>query len=1263
MITPRRVSAVAVTLAVVSVSASAAHPDARAPRFADLHVSNLVVGAGERTKISGRVRRSRHHVRVKLQERRNAHWRVVAAHRLSGGSTFSFSYRPRGVGGHLLRLVLAGSGKPRPRSRVLGVVVRGKRRVRSQGKSLRVRLGGVEVVAPKGAIRKGETLSISTGVAGAGPASKTSIAGGPYGFDTSQGEPDKPVTVRMQYDRGLLTEGSKPQLVHDVAGNDRWVPEPTSVEGAVASATLDSFSLADVLDSGTYWAGMVTGNRSELPKDCVQSPSWVEGVFFPRERRDPLPTCFVRGTDDAKAVVRLVNNRGYAQTIRVTGVKIDVKQSIWGSSLESTAANVLAARTPGDSSSLFIIAPGSTATVTIKRPPSHLSAIRVQFTSLASSTRAKSAFGAIAWAFLTTVEEELGTFVDLENCVIAVVYNAVSSNRGESSALNQMRSCASSANGLADHPKKALSKLAKALLVDDFFYKLVDIQADGLFTLPIEFAIPGSGTANPSIHVGPHDLGQLPAGQQTIAHLEATGGRRPYKFHFATASLNRGEVPSWVKLAPDGTLTIAPPANVSRSVSFSAYVFDSTGQHSPFTRDTVRFEVGPSPGGGGGGGDSFAWSAPEQVTPAGGGYTYGNIFQAISCASTSLCVAVDDAGNAFVSTSPLSGTWSGSLVDPQLDAYDWPCVHCIRGVVGQNGWIAGTFWGSSGLVDVSCPSVSLCVAVDADGNVVSSTDPAAGADAWTVDKVDGDHVIRAVACPTASFCVAGDTDGNILTSTDPAGDALSWDVTPTRPGRQITEIDCPTVSRCFATDSGMGGATFLATSAPAGGSSAWSTVRDLYDYAGAGMSCPSVSLCVVNSGDGTVLSSTEPANPGGTWDSEFISGTDGPPGSHWPMGVGVSCASDSFCAVSGGSFDAWTSSNPTGGPSAWKRARTSWVASDLMTSVACLSPTACFGTDLNGALLSSGTPSVSWDGNAVDKNRGLRAVSCTLPLRCVAMDVQGDAFSSVNPAGGASTWRRVHVAENDVPLGLSCQPTLCVGTNTIGTALRSANPFAPGATWSDTGLSWINAAIVDPDVACPSAGLCVVVDGDEHVLSSTNPSAASPTWRSTGVEPDGRSLKSVACATTSLCVATDDRGYVLTSTNPADGVWSAPTKLTAGRALNDVSCTPDPLCVALGADGRVFTSTAPAAPAHIWSASQVESTDDALERIFCASKMLCAALDREGRVTVSTDPPRGAPSWSALEPVDQRGGLADVSCAGGSCVAVDRAGGVVVGAG
>ena len=65
----------------------------------------------------------------------------------------------------------------------------------------------------------------------------------------------------------------------------------------------------------------------------------------------------------------------------------------------------------------------------------------------------------------------------------------------------------------------------------------------------------------------------------------------------------------------------------------------------------------------------------------------------VSCASTSLCVAVDSAGNVVTTADPADGAGA---------------VWTLANVDGGN-WLFG----------ISCPSTTLCVATDIAGNVVT----------------------------------------------------------------------------------------------------------------------------------------------------------------------------------------------------------------------------------------------------------------------------------------------------------------------------------------------------------------------------------------------------------------------------------------------------------------------------------------------------------------------------------------------------------------
>ena len=88
----------------------------------------------------------------------------------------------------------------------------------------------------------------------------------------------------------------------------------------------------------------------------------------------------------------------------------------------------------------------------------------------------------------------------------------------------------------------------------------------------------------------------------------------------------------------------------------------------------------------------------------------------------------------------------------------------------------------------------LCVAVDDAGAILSSTAPTGGLPAWRKEQVTGDALL-AVACPSASLCVAGDLDGEIVT-----GRPGDWHVATADPGNAVFAVSCPATMFCAALD-------------------------------------------------------------------------------------------------------------------------------------------------------------------------------------------------------------------------------------------------------------------------------------------------------------------------------------------------------------------------------------------------------------------------------------------------------------------------------
>src|SRR5262245_52495116 len=89
--------------------------------------------------------------------------------------------------------------------------------------------------------------------------------------------------------------------------------------------------------------------------------------------------------------------------------------------------------------------------------------------------------------------------------------------------------------------------------------------------------------------------------------------------------------------------------------------------------------------------------------------------------------------------------------------------------------------GQSPLFDISCPSISLCVAVGGGNTLSSSTDPTGPGAGWSVIYPGGagppnQSGIKGVSCPSPQLCVAVSFEGLVLTSTNPTGGIGAWSV-------------------------------------------------------------------------------------------------------------------------------------------------------------------------------------------------------------------------------------------------------------------------------------------------------------------------------------------------------------------------------------------------------------------------------------------------------------------------------------------------------
>jgi hypothetical protein len=302
-----------------------------------------------------------------------------------------------------------------------------------------------------------------------------------------------------------------------------------------------------------------------------------------------------------------------------------------------------------------------------------------------------------------------------------------------------------------------------------------------------------------------------------------------------------------------------------------------------------------------------------------------------------------------------------------------------------------------GLNAVSCPSTTLCVAVDESGNVVTTTNPLGGG--WTrpvrIDTFGGG--LTAVSCPTSRFCVAGDANGNVLTSTDPTGGSRAW----SRPVK---------VDSVLSIDGGPAGID--------------------------GLSCPSVKLCVATDGatPADVIVSTRPAAGARAWTTTKLTGTLD----------AVSCTYNTTDCVVVGSEHWWTTT-AVGGAPAWHDSGAA-ADNDLMAAIACPSlamcaaagygdgsPSETTGTVTPRAAASAWTTVPVADDPPAPGDGLLDAIGCASAHFCVAVDSLDNAWTSTTPAvGGWTGGRPIRPRSAAQATAISCNPRLCAVVDSAG---------------------------------------------------------------------------------------------------------------------------------------------------------------------------------------------------------------------------------------
>jgi len=299
----------------------------------------------------------------------------------------------------------------------------------------------------------------------------------------------------------------------------------------------------------------------------------------------------------------------------------------------------------------------------------------------------------------------------------------------------------------------------------------------------------------------------------------------------------------------------------------------------------------------------LSWSAPAPIE---GNLTppplATSLRTAVSCVTSSFCAAVDGLGDIITSTHPAAGasSWSTSAV---------------------------ATGGTSGVV---CLSSRFCLIPDFGGGVSVSSDPTAGTAAWTRAQVFAPTMLGSafqpqpspatgISCPSVSLCVAvgydvacgvgcGPSSSFVATATDPVTAPTQWNVIApdaVAPSEAIKSVSCPAITLCV-----IAGAQAIASSTdPTGGAKAWKGELLVNEGASA-VSCASTQLCVVVDEEGNALISTDPAAGPPSWRTVHLAASSL---------TGVSCSSTALCVAVDQAGDAYTTTDPTGTAANWSR--------------------------------------------------------------------------------------------------------------------------------------------------------------------------------------------------------------------------------------------------------------------------------------------------------------------------------------------------------
>jgi hypothetical protein len=305
---------------------------------------------------------------------------------------------------------------------------------------------------------------------------------------------------------------------------------------------------------------------------------------------------------------------------------------------------------------------------------------------------------------------------------------------------------------------------------------------------------------------------------------------------------------------------------------------------------------------------------------------------------------------------------------------------------------------------VSCSSESLCVAVDREGDALSTSDPTISEPTWNLAVVDPGEPLNAVSCAPGGSCVAVDARGYAFTNLE-AG-VSTWSSASIDDGRALTGVSCPTTSLCVAVDES---GNVLSSGGP--GSDRWTPAASIDPlHRLRAVSCSTQLLCVAVDDAGDVLSSTDPA--GGGWHLQRIDPEEL---------LAVSCFAASECVAVDGLGDALSSADPAAVAATWSLTP---IDNERLTGVSCSPAGLCVAVDGHGEALASDDPTSAipaWSTSSIDST-SITGVSCLSGGFCIAVDTAARSLAARVSAPVATTLAPAAVSSTSATLAGAVDP-------------------------------------------------------------------------------------------------------------------------------------------------------------------------------------------------------------------------------------------------